>query len=115
MRSYEERIKRYEEKLERYFSSPLKEEMVNNYKRKAKILVVLDEIVNKVLTDYPINIGANLYYAFTRELYKLKRKYINNRLEKEMEICFQKWLMRGLEKEIILKIKEEIDRLQLGE
>lgn len=115
MRNYEERIKRYEKKLDIYFPTCLVEKMAKNYKREAKILVEIDGIVNKILDEYQIPKEYILYYSFARELYGLKRRYISKRLEKEIKICFQKWLMRGLEKKVMLKIKKEMDKLSLGE
>lgn len=115
MRKYKERVKRYERKIDFYFPSPLKKRMRDNYKREAKRLAVIDERVNKILRDNQIPSDYILYYSFARELYGLKRRYINIRLEKEIKICFHKWLMRGLERKVMLEIKKEMDRLPLGE
>lgn len=115
MRKYEERIKRYEKKLDIYFPNRLKEKMVKNYQKEAKILAEIDGLVSKILNDYQIPTEYISYYSFARELYGLKRRYISKRLEKETEVCFHKWLMRGLEKKVMLKIKKKMGRLPLGE
>ncbi|MEO0096573.1 MAG: hypothetical protein ABIK78_00555 [candidate division WOR-3 bacterium] len=115
MRKYEERIKRYEKKLDIYFPNRLKEKMVKNYQKEAKILAEIDGLVSKILNDYQIPTEYISYYSFARELYGLKRRYISKRLEKETGVCFHKWLMRGLEKKVMLKIKKEMGRLPLGE
>jgi len=97
MRDYLARVKKYEKKISRN---------------------IIDELVNKILNRKGILIGEQrlFYYAFARELFKIRNKYEGKVAKREIKIILDKWLKRKLKKNILLIIKRKVEKyLSRGE
>jgi len=102
MKEDKERINNYQNKVK-------DEGMVRNYKIWAKIFYQIDKLVSQILNDYGLFGSERIFYhAYAKEVYQLKIKYKYKILERELKIREVKWLLRGLKKELLLKIKGEI-------
>jgi hypothetical protein len=55
-----------------------------------------------------------LYLACYRDLFEIYRKFTSNTRKNELEIAISKWLIRGLDKEIIDLILEELEYKSQG-
>jgi len=119
MRDYLARVKKYEKKISRnIIDEELKKRMVENYSNSSKIFSFIDELVNKILNRKGILIGEQrlFYYAFARELFKIRNKYEGKVAKREIKIILDKWLKRKLKKNILLIIKRKVEKyLSRGE
>jgi hypothetical protein len=114
MKDYLERVKKYEEKIkENIINEEQRKMMVENYAQSAQILSLIDELVNKILNGDGILIGKQrvFYYAFARELLRIKNRYSGKVAKNEIKIIFDKWRKRRLKKKVLLKIKKSIEGL----
>ena len=102
MKEYKERINNYQIKVNN-------KKMVRNYEMWAKIFYQIDNLISKILNDYGLFGSERIFYhAYAKEIYQLKNKYKDKVLARELKIREVKWLLRGLKKEILLKIKNEL-------
>lgn len=85
------------DRVQRFSSSAAREDMVLNETRQVLCLHGVSTIMFVA------------YHAFTRELGKLTRQEISmETLQREMIVAVEKWMIRGLEREVLLDIAVQV-------
>ncbi len=114
VRNANQRINKYISKLdpevnkERY--EKLKEQMVENIIPKLVELSELDIKIKAVLDNHPDTIPTQYFYYFSycREIWRLRNKYCGIMLYKLISIAEAKWEAKGLNKDILEKLRIDI-------
>jgi len=112
MKDYLKRVEKYKRKISKnIIDEELKKRMVENYSNSSQIYSIIDQLVNKILNRKGVLLGEQrlFYYAFAREIFKIKNKYEGKVAKREMKIVFDKWLKRKLKKNILLTIKRKVE------
>ncbi|MCS7249446.1 MAG: hypothetical protein N2323_02910 [candidate division WOR-3 bacterium] len=93
--------KRYEE---------LKEQMIENVIPKYEELASLDARIKAIIDSHPNTIPVQYisYFSYVREVWKLTNKYSGIMLLKLIAITEAKWEAKGLNKEIMEKLRVDI-------
>lgn len=114
VRDANSRINKYIAKLdpeinkERY--EKLREQMIEKVISAYKELASLDAKIKAVLDSHPDTIPTQYlsYFSYAKEIWKLKNKYGGYTLQKLIPITEAKWEARGLNKEIMEKLRIDI-------
>ncbi len=114
VRNAYQRINKYIAKLEpeiikeRY--EKLKEQMIENAIKKYQELATLDNKIKTILDTHPETIPTQylFYFSYVKEIWRLTNKYSGIMLYKLVAITESKWEAKGLNKEIMEKLRIDL-------
>ncbi|MEO0130317.1 MAG: hypothetical protein ABIK76_01290 [candidate division WOR-3 bacterium] len=114
VRNAYQRVNKYIAKLDpeinkkRYES--LKEQMIENIIEKYGELAALDTKIKTILDTHPETIPTQyvFYFSYAKEIWRLTNKYSGIMLYKLVAISESKWEAKGLNKEIMEKLRIDL-------
>ncbi len=114
VRNAYQRINKYIAKLEPEINKKrydaLKEQMIENVIPKYQELTSLDTKIKAILDSHPDTIPTQYlyYFSYVKEIWRLTNKYSGIMLYKLVAITESKWEAKGLNKEIMEKLRIDL-------
>lgn len=119
MKTVEERAQKYADKVVgdvmKNRIDAQKDVMVANYTSACLNLAQVDQIVREIVKTKNVpKMLISMYMAFARHVDKLYRKFEGDALKGELDITFMTWTKRGLKRNLLVKIRNELKEFRDG-
>ncbi|MEO0116932.1 MAG: hypothetical protein ABIK97_05255 [candidate division WOR-3 bacterium] len=114
IRNAYQRINKYIAKLEPEINKvryeKLKEQMIENASQKYQELAALDNKIKTILDSHPETIPTQylFHFSYVKEIWRLTNKYSGSMLYKLAAPTESKWEVKGLNKEIMEKLRIDL-------